>query len=62
METYCERDYPVHKSVTNWMFAEGMKEYLLDANGVVAVIPFEMPTSTADYVKPISTILLIANR
>lgn len=54
METYCERDYPVHKSVTNWMFSEGMKEYLLDANGVVAVIPFEMPTSTADYIKPIA--------
>ena len=54
METYCELDYPIHKSVTNWMFAEGMKEYLLDANGVVAVIPFELPQSTADYIKPVA--------
>ena len=54
METYCERDYPIHKSVTNWLFSEGMKEYLLDANGVVAVLPFELPTSSADYVKPVA--------
>jgi hypothetical protein len=54
LETYCEKHYPIHNSLTNWMFAEGMKNYLLDANGLVAVVPFEMPNGTSDYVKPIA--------
>ena len=52
LQTYCEANYPIHNSVTNWMFSEGLKNYLLDANGVIAVLPFEVPTSTAEYVRP----------
>ena len=54
LQTYCETKYPVHTSITNWMFAEGMRQYLLDANGVFAVIPFDIPQTSGDYVKPVA--------
>jgi len=54
LETYCEMKYPVYTSITNWMFAEGLKNYLLDANGVIAVIPFEIPKTNSEYVKPVA--------
>lgn len=54
METYCEKNYPVHTSITNWVFSELLKQYLTDANGVVVVIPFELPNSNADYVRPVA--------
>lgn len=53
LQEYCEYNYPVHTSVTNWAFAELLKQYLLDANGVVAVIPKEK-VSNNEYVKPIA--------
>lgn len=52
---YCEKKYPVHTSITNWCFSELLRQYLLDANGIVAVIPFSIPESTSEYVKPIAT-------
>lgn len=52
---YCEKNYPIHTSITNWCFSELLKQYLLDANGIVAVIPFSVPESTSEYVKPIAT-------
>lgn len=48
---YCEKKYPVHTSLTNWCFSELIRQYLLDANGIVAVIP-NIPETTNEYVKP----------
>ena len=53
LRDYCEFNYPVHSSLTNWMFSEGMRQYLLDANGVFAVVPLSIPKSSNEYVKPI---------
>jgi hypothetical protein len=36
------------------MFSEGLKNYLLDANGVVAILPFSIPSSVSEFVKPVS--------
>lgn len=54
LENYCETNYPVFQSLTNWAFSELLRKYLLDANGIIAVIPEEMPESNAEYVKPIA--------
>ena len=54
LSDYCEKNYPIHTSITNWCFSELLKQYLLDANGIVAVIPFAMPENTSEYVKPIA--------
>jgi len=51
LEQYCEYKYPVHTSITNWAFSELLKQYLLDANGFVAVIPDEVPAPN-EYMKP----------
>lgn len=54
MEQYCEMDYPVFHSITNWAFSELLRKYLLDANGIIAVVPMEMPESNAEYVRPVA--------
>lgn len=54
LSDYCEVNYPVHSSVTNWMFAEGLKQYLLDANGVVAVFPENTDVQSSEYLKPVA--------
>lgn len=51
---YCEKKYPVHTSVTNWCFSELLRNYLLDANGIVAVVLDELPETNAEYVKPVA--------
>lgn len=54
LERYCEHDYPFFSSVTNWAFAELLPKYLIDANGIIAVVPLEMPQSTSEYVRPVA--------
>jgi hypothetical protein len=54
LENYCELQYPQFTSVTNWVFTELLKCYLLDANGVYACVPLGLPESTAEYISPIA--------
>lgn len=54
LEDYCEENYPGYSSITNWAFSELIKQYLMDANGVVAVVPESLPQSTTEYMKPIA--------
>lgn len=56
LEAYCEQKYPFYASVTNWVFSELLKTYLVDANAVVAVCPISTPVSEAEYVKPYARI------
>lgn len=52
---YFEKNYPYFGSLTNWLFSVCLKNYLIDANAVCAVIPLEFPvagTVTAEYLKP----------
>lgn len=54
LERYCEYNYPTFTSVTNWAFAELLKQSLIDANGIVAVILEKLPQSKAEYCKPVA--------
>lgn len=54
LEQYCEFHYPHFISITNWAFSVLLRKYLIDANGIVAVIPEQMPESTTEYVKPVA--------
>ncbi len=52
---YFDYNYPYFGSLTNWLFSVCLKNYLIDANAVCAVIPLEFPvpgTVTAEYLKP----------
>lgn len=55
MEQYCEKHYPAHESITNWVFAELLRQYLLDANSWVAIIPDAIPTAN-EYIKPVAKV------
>lgn len=52
LDNYCEERYPFYNSITNWIFSELLRGYLIDSNAVVAVVPLELPTQVTEYIKP----------
>lgn len=54
LEVYCEEKYPHFTSITNWAFSVLLRSYLLDANGIIAIIPETMPVGANEYVRPIA--------
>lgn len=53
LEDYCEKNYPVFSSLTNWFFSVWLKKYLVDPNSVVFIYPEEEVIDPTQYVKPI---------
>lgn len=56
LESYCEKNYPYFTSVTNWIFSVFLKQYLIDSNGVVLVMPLNTKIDQTEYFEPFSTI------
>lgn len=54
LQRYCENNYPGFTSITNWAFSELLKQSLIDANGVVAVVVDETPANKGQYCKPVA--------
>lgn len=54
LEQYCEYNYPHFTSITNWAFSVLLRKYILDANGIIAIIPEEMPSKNTEYCKPVA--------
>jgi len=52
LEDYCNEKLPGYGSITNWAFGILLKQNLVDANAVVAVIPLEQIVNDA-YAKPV---------
>lgn len=52
LKTYTEKKFPVFGSVTKWVFDVMLKQYLTDANGVIAVFPKEFSPAPNVYHKP----------
>lgn len=61
LESYCELEYPVHGSVTNWLFAIGLRKYLIDPNAVVLVMPEDFDVPENEYFKPVPFIFTSEN-
>lgn len=55
LEQYCEYKYPRFTSLTNWAFSVLLRQYLLDANGIVAIFPEKFPQQADEYLKPVAT-------
>lgn len=51
-EAYIMRRFPRNGSITNWMFAVGLKQYLIDANAVVFTIPTRFEVAENEYYEP----------
>jgi hypothetical protein len=52
LEVYCEQQYPEFASITNWVFGDLLRRYVLDANAMVAVIPKGIPNKNSEYLQP----------
>lgn len=51
-DVYFEEKFPVFGSLTKWTFDVGLKNYLVDANGLICVIPLETDIPTNEYLRP----------
>jgi len=56
MDDYAENNYPVFRSVTNWAFSLMLRNYLIDANGLILVAPIELPTEENEFIKPVASV------
>ena len=52
LQQYCEIDYPVFGSLTNWAFSIALKQYLIDPNAVV-LVRYNKPLIANEYPEPI---------
>lgn len=56
LEDYCEKNYPYFTSITNWVFSVWLKQYLIDPNGVVLVLPLTIAIDETDYLEPFTEV------
>lgn len=56
LQFYIEEGFPYFESMTNWMFDVCLKEYLIDPNGVVAVLPTIPVIENGEFQKPFTFI------
>lgn len=56
LQDYCESNYPFFTSITNWLFDVCLKNYLIDPNGLVVVMPLKTDVAVNEYKKPFSYI------
>lgn len=49
---YFEQNFPTYTSTTYWAFAVGLKQYLIDPNAVVLVMPKNATIQPNEYLKP----------
>lgn len=52
LQEYCESNFPFFTSVTNWIFGVFLKQYLIDSNGVVLVLPLFISINETDFLEP----------
>lgn len=50
---YFEKNFPVYKSLTNWGFTIGLKNYLIDSNAIVLVMPNNFNIDETTYLTPV---------
>lgn len=55
-QKYFEVNFPTHKSLTNWAFNVLLKNYLIDSNAVVMVMPNNVGAAQDVYLRPEPTI------
>lgn len=51
LQDYCESYFPKFTSITNWIYAVWLKNYLVDPNAVMFIYP-ELVTKENEYLKP----------
>jgi len=49
---YFEMKYPNYGYMGSWLFSEALRNYMIDANSYVVVMPLELPTDKTAYLQP----------
>lgn len=57
LQDYTELNFPVFDSMTNWVFEELLKMYLIDSNALCIVIPINFNKKVTDYYKPVPEVI-----
>jgi len=56
LREYCETNFPIYSSITNWCFSELLKKYLIDPNSVCVISPLDFTFEDNELVEPIAHI------
>ena len=56
LEDYCEKNYPIFGSLTNWVYTYGLKKILGDPNAMMAVIPIGQEDDN-EFIKPFANFI-----
>ena len=51
-EQYCEQKFPFFGSLTNWVFSVLLKNYLVDPNAVLLLLPLKTEVEASEYLQP----------
>lgn len=57
LQDYCEYNYPLFTSVTNWMFGYLLPVSLYDPNAFVYVLPESVDIPETDFLKPVAEVI-----
>lgn len=56
LENYMEFEYPKFSSFTNWFFSVAFKNYLVDSNSILLLMPLNINVAENEYYKPFPTV------
>lgn len=57
LEDYCEHNYPLFTSVTNWIFGYLLQVSLYDPNAFIYVLPESVDIPETDFLKPVADVI-----
>lgn len=51
-EIYFEKKYPYYGYMGAWVFSEVVRNYIIDANAIIVILPLYIPEDKTEYIKP----------
>ena len=61
LKMYCEENYPIFKSLENWLYTLATKEVILDPNGLVYIEPKTWEVENGEKFEPVAKIVKSPN-
>lgn len=56
LEDYCEYNFPLFTSMTNWVFTAALRKDLIDPNAVVFIYPKEYNVKETEFIQPFAQV------
>ena len=61
LEQYCEKDYPIFKSLENWLYSFATKEIIKDPNGLIYIDAKDWDVEAGEKIEPVAKFIKTPN-